>query len=48
LDGGGTVGGLVHGMTVALERLAEHGAQLILVFDEEQRFHGEKWLRGRD
>src|SRR5215813_8609324 len=40
LDGGGAVGGFVHGMAVALERLAEHGAEFVLVFDEEKRFHG--------
>jgi len=41
LDSGGTVGVLVDGVTIALERLAQHGAEFILVFDEEERFHRE-------
>jgi len=39
LDGGRAVGGFFDGMAVALESLAEHGAQLGFVFDEEERFH---------
>ena len=39
MDGGGAVGRFVDGITRALERFAEHRAQLVFVFDEKQRFH---------
>ena len=39
LDGGGAVGGFVDGVAGALERFAQHRAQLVLVFDEKKGFH---------
>ena len=39
LDGGGAVGGFVHGVAAAPKGFAQHGSQLVFVFDEEQGFH---------
>src|SRR5438105_1036401 len=39
LDGGSAVGSLLDGIACTLQRLAQHGAQLVLVFHKEQRFH---------
>ncbi len=39
LDGGGSVRRLIYGVTGALQRFAEHGAQFIFVFDKKERFH---------
>ena len=38
-----TVGGFVHVIAEAFERLAEHAAKLAFVFDEEQRFHSNRF-----
>src|SRR5208282_1809062 len=39
LNGRGTVRRFVDGVSGALQRLAQHGAQFLLVFNEEERFH---------
>ena len=47
LDGGGAVGGFVDGVASALEGLAQHGAELVFVFDQEQGFHVPRFSHGK-
>src|SRR6185437_11451629 len=39
LDRGGSVRSFVHGIARALQCFAQHGAQLVLIFHKEKRFH---------
>src|SRR5579859_566178 len=39
LDRGGSVRSFVHGIACTLQCLSQHGAQLVLIFDQEERFH---------